>query len=78
MVMMKCGHVAISIDSNGNPCCPMCDCYEIENKEPILQGRKARCIYCGKIVDSSNSLPFFQYKENQKYDSFYCGCEGWD
>lgn len=35
-----------------------------------------RC--CGSIVPSDTNLPFFQYKPNEKYDSFYCGCQSWD
>jgi hypothetical protein len=34
--------------------------------------------HCGSLVDSSYSLPFFEYKPNSKEDSFYCGCMSWD
>lgn len=27
---------------------------------------------------SSPALPFFQYHPDREFDSFYCGCWGWD
>ncbi len=41
-----------------------------------LEGRGARCT-CGKIVKSAHNLPFFKTRLSD-YDSFYCGCRGWD
>ena len=29
---MKCGHTAMFKDAKGNPCCGICDCYEIEER----------------------------------------------
>lgn len=81
--LMKCGHTANAV-SNGKPCCAICfgideGATEIADTVPDLTGRKAKCFYgCGKIADSSYSLPFFEYKPNSEYDSYYCGCEGWD
>jgi hypothetical protein len=78
------------VDSNNKPCCVICagitkNAFIIkkeidENKNPTagLEGRKAKCVYCGSIVDSSWNLPFFEYKPNDKYDSFYDGCYGWE
>ena len=48
-----------------------------------LEGRKARCHQhkrgCfGEFVDSSWNLPLFKYMPNAEYDSYYCGCRGWD
>lgn len=43
-----------------------------------LDGRMAKCSDCGKIEPSKPSMPFFSYREDKEYDSFYCGCFGWD
>lgn len=77
-VLMKCGHTAMARDDNGNPVCPICMCTEIVNAKPNLEGRKARCMYCGDEVPSSVNLPFFKYQEDKEYDRYYCGCLGWD
>lgn len=77
-VLMKCGHTAMARDDKGNPVCPICMCIEIANAKPNLEGRKARCSYCGYETPSKVSLPFFEYLPNEKYDSYYCGCRGWD
>lgn len=126
--LMKCGHTAMAIDGKGNLCCVICDCYEIENNLPNLEGRLAKCDCCGNTRKSSLGLAFFEYRgigskfaENKchicgyftknkplkngkfcyansdkpipnvcinkgkqcvygpyEYDSFYCGCRGWD
>ena len=75
--LMKCGHTANAQTLSGEPCCAICNCYEIKNKES-LDGRKAKCSSCGKIVDSEYDLPFFRFEPDKEYDSFYCGCWGWD
>lgn len=75
--LMKCGHTA-NAESNGKPCCVICDCFEIADTKPNLEGRKARCTYCNKMTDSSYNLPFFEYQANKTYDEYYCGCRGWD
>ena len=81
-VMMKCGHAANAVDKDGNPCCAICagytpDAFIAADTMPDLTGRKARCS-CGKIVESNVNLPFFEYRPNAEYDSYYCGCWGWD
>ena len=81
-VMMKCGHAA-NATHNGKPVCAIYfgltpDAEIVAGTAPDLTGRKARCNYCGEIVDSKASLPFFEYRPEQEYDSFYCGCWGWD
>jgi hypothetical protein len=52
-----------------------------------LTGRMAKCHYKsgrdGKAhangpVASSFSLAFFEYKPDQEFDTYYCGCWGWD
>lgn len=81
-VMMKCGHVAQS-KIDGKPVCVIClgltpDAEIVAETEPDLTGRKARCKYCGEIVDSKASLPFFEYRPDMETDSYYCGCRGWN
>ena len=79
-VLMKCGHTANAL-INGKPCCAICvpkrEAFEIANK-PNLDGRKAKCYYCGEERKSNYDLPFFEYNEDKEYDTYYCGCYGWD
>ena len=83
-VFMKCGHIAIGRDEEGNPVCPICLCWEIDPNAPDLAGRKAKCPYCGAMRDEINAdgepvrLPFFRYQPDMEYDTFYDGCYGWD
>lgn len=49
-----------------------------EEKRPDLTGRKAKCSYGDKIVDSKWSLPFFNYRPGKEFDEYYCGCWGWE
>lgn len=76
--LMKCGHTANAETPDGKPCCVICDCFEIADEQPILRNRKAKCAWCGKIVKSNFSLPFFQFKPAEEYDEYYDGCGGWD
>lgn len=81
--MMKCGHAANAVDKDGNPICGICygmtpDAAIIDERTPDLTGRKARCADCGKLTDSRTDLPFFQHRPYAEYDSYYCGCYGWD
>lgn len=88
--LLKCGHVsnAERINDNGTktPWCVICNCGEIvktvEDNEG-LKDRKAKCSHhkfgCdGGITDSKWNLPFFEYKPTELYDSYYCGCWGWE
>ena len=80
--MMRCGHSAnsmkqIAVDDE-IPCCTICDCDEPSFVQPDPTGRKAKCIYCNNTVDSKLGLAFYRYIPNRQYDSYYCGCEGWD
>lgn len=78
-LVMECGHTANGESLDGEPVCAICMCTDIdENIKVDLHGRKAKCSECGKIVDSKFGLPFFQYRGDEEYDSYYCGCEGWD
>lgn len=81
--LMKCGHSANGYDAKtGNPVCIICsmitpDAEIVVEERPSLEGRKAKCGYGDKIVDSDYNLPFFEYRPDRKYDSYYCGCFGW-
>ncbi len=74
---MKCGHTANST-CNDKPYCVICDCAEVSENTPSLAGRKARCWCCDKLVDSNFNLPFFEHRPDREYDSYYCGCGGWE
>jgi hypothetical protein len=76
--LMKCGHVAMAHDIKGNPYCIICDCKEVAEELPSLEGRMATCSYCGHEKKSSFDLPFFEYRKDKKTDEYYCGCKGWD
>lgn len=51
----------------------------IEVPAPDLSKRHAVCCYGqhGKIF-SSVDLAFFEYRPNENFDRYYCGCYGWD
>lgn len=76
--LMKCGHVANGKTFDGKPICVICNCVEAAETKPNPDGRKAKCYWCGKEVESSFNLPFFKFRPEQEYDSYYCGCGGWD
>lgn len=78
-IMMKCGHAANSM-SDGKPSCVICDGPDslIVVDAPNLTNREAQCAYCKKATPSSVTLAFFEARPNKPYDSFYCGCRGWD
>jgi len=53
MPLMKCGHTAQAVDSDGNPACIICHgitggATEVDDSPPDLAGRRARCTYYGK------------------------------
>lgn len=82
--LMKCGHVS-NATSNGKPCCVICapdaKAFEIEkecNGTDGLDGRMAKCDYCGNKIPSEWGLPFFEHRPKYETDSYYCGCGGWD
>lgn len=88
--MMKCGHSAnanrVHEDGTRTPSCAICAGLtpdaEIVVRAPDLTDRMARCSYfgskCRSKRDSSPSLAFFEWTPARDYDSFYCGCYGWD
>lgn len=80
---MKCGHTANAVDQFGNPVCVIChgitrEALEVADELPNLEGRTAKCDYCNNTSPSNFDLPFFEYRPNDKYDHYYCGCFGWD
>ena len=79
--MMKCGHTANSykiVKDKKIPGCVICNCFEVAESKPSLEGRTACCTECNNTVPSSWDLPFFRYREDAQFDSYYCGCHGWD
>lgn len=81
-ITLECGCTVMShiIDPDGTkrPYCAIHDCSKIADKKPDLTGRIARCFQCGNERPSSFNIAFFSYNENSKYDSYYCGCRGWN
>jgi len=81
-MLMKCGHAPNGTDSKGNPVCVICIGFtekaRIVAEEPNLEGRTARCTYCGQERPSSTKLAFFEYRPDQPTDDYYCGCRGWN
>ena len=75
--IMACGHAANAVTDDGKPICVICMCKEVR-KTPSLAGRFAKCSDCGHKEPSDMNLPFFEYKPDEEYDSYYCGCYGWD
>lgn len=83
MKIMKCGHTPNATTIDGKPICAICygitpNAEILEEKEIDLSQRKARCWCCGKVTTSNERLPFFELRLNAPYDSYYCGCDGWD
>lgn len=84
-VMMKCGHAANSstrVNNQSVPCCVICGVIEQANEQPNLEGRQAKCSQhksgIPQPVPSKTNLAFFEYLPDREFDSFYCGCWGWD
>lgn len=82
--LTKCGHIAIATLYD-KPCCIFCTGptsrlidREILEDTDGLEGRKAKCYWCNKVTESKWTLPFFEYKPKHFFDSYYCGCGGWD
>lgn len=82
MIMMRCGCVAQGKTKDGKPVCVTHSgikdgAHEIETNLPNLDGRKAKCCHCGKVVESKLDLPYFEHHPNSKFDGYYSGCLGW-
>ena len=83
--MMNCGHAANATHSKtGQPVCAICSGLtpdaDIVVATPDLTGRSAVCgiVTCLAAAPSSVELAFFEYRPRQEYDTYYCGCRGWD
>lgn len=82
--MMKCGHASNMKDKHGNVICGICNCKEVlgECNDDALKGRRAICNQhkngVPTPVPSSWQLPFFKYRPEAEYDTYYCGCYGWE
>lgn len=50
--------------------------------DKMIENRTARCAYwtsgCTSTAPSGYDLPFFHEHNDEPYDSYYCGCYGWD
>lgn len=83
-VYLACGCLSNAIDQDNNPACSTHDgLMDTSPAElPDLMDRKAVCTQHKftpkKVVDSVITLPFFQYRPDMQFDSYYCGCWGWD
>ena len=89
--LMECGHVAQGMRGwKKSPVCLVCMCdavaREVTGTDGLL-GREAVCSYfgsrtrsgiCQGKTESSWDLAFFEYRPDEKFDRFYCGCWGWD
>ena len=80
--LMGCGHAANGRTNTGDPVCVIC--YGIVDgatevvPSPNLEGRVARCSDCKGEVTSDLSLAFFEYRPDDSWDCYYCGCRGWN
>lgn len=45
---------------------------------PDLSGRKAKCDLCPSVEPSGRTLAFFGCRPEKEFDSYYCGCKGWN
>lgn len=80
--MMKCGHAANATSKRDGevdlPCCAICVCFVVAEKQPDLTGRQARCSCFRKEPSDPQKLAFFEHRPESEFDSYYCGCNGWD
>ena len=82
LYLMKCGHVNQGVTSEGKPACAICGCFDVE--KPIvkptdgLEGRQCKCADCGHVAPSAWNQAFFKYQPDREFDSYYCGCYGWN
>jgi len=77
--LMHCGCVAQAVDGANRPVCLMHQCRKLAREQaPNLDGRMARCTDCQRTTESSTSLPFFKHHPTGGWDTYYCGCRGWN
>ncbi len=48
------------------------------SKKLNTEKRRAKCIQCALKTESNSGLAFFESKPEKEFDSYYCGCYGWD
>jgi hypothetical protein len=90
MPTMQCGHQGLGT-FEGEPVCLVCfpkpESMKLNADPPDVTGRRARCCYYGSRAkgrkctgeeDSHYGLPFFHHRPGEEFDSYYCGCWGWD
>lgn len=81
-MLMKCGCAANGQRQIGEgamlPACLTHGITEPAPASPNLADRQATCEYCTTKKPSSLALPFFSYRAGKVFDSYYCGCRGWD
>lgn len=81
-ILMTCGHTANGYKVIGNrriPCCVICDCDKIAQQTFVVNSsRLMKCRSCGRVVESNQDAAFFKFQPDEEYDSYYCGCDGWD
>lgn len=46
------------------------------DKEP--EKRRALCYCSNTKISSSDTVPFRMPQPDEQFDSYYCGCDGWD
>lgn len=65
---------------------------QVVDDRPSLEGRRAVCCYKNHLAryvrddkrgqhgmrPSSYDLAYFKHQPDQPFDSYYCGCHGWD
>ncbi len=78
--LMKCGHIANAQTLTGQPCCVICECYEVNTETLVIDvsNRQMKCSQCGHIEKSNTNAAFFEYCPTYEFDRYYCGCYGWD
>lgn len=57
--------------------CPMCEVV-VEGNTELVEARYMRCPHCNTIKPIDKNAAFFTEMPKNGYDSFYCGCRGWD
>lgn len=79
-VLLTCGCVASATDGRtGKPACLWHSSKPVEaSKAPDLTGRKARCAQCGEAASSDLRLAYFQHRPERDFDTYYCGCFGFN
>lgn len=50
----------------------------VESKKLNTNNRHAKCMNCKNLTLSSFDLAFFEAQPEKIFDSYYCGCYGWD